>query len=158
VRKARGGDDDLVTQLSFVFHDDLSRDGTIAENALLARPEATADQLDDAVPLASVDEIVARLPDGVDIASARRHQAKLMGGERQRFRRRATARGQAECMPCPGKYLPIGTMRTLTPVQLVRAHTRCSGRHPAEVERPSRRLGRRRPLVRSMRRTACRVR
>lgn len=75
--------EDLMAQLSFVFQDVYLFDGTIAENILLARPDATAEQLDHAVRLARVDELLERLPDGLDTRVGE-GGVGLSGGERQR--------------------------------------------------------------------------
>ena len=75
--------EDLMAQLSFVFQDVYLFDGTVGDNILLARPDATPDQLRDAVRQARVDEILARLPAGLDTRVGE-GGAALSGGERQR--------------------------------------------------------------------------
>ena len=53
-------------------------------NLLLARPEATEDELWDALRRARLDELVASLPDGLDTVVGERGY-RLSGGERQRL-------------------------------------------------------------------------
>ncbi|ONM49028.1 ABC transporter ATP-binding protein [Nocardia donostiensis] len=68
----------LVTQDGHLFHD------TIRANLLLARPEATEEQLWDALRRARLRELVASLPDGLDTVVGERGY-RLSGGERQRL-------------------------------------------------------------------------
>ncbi|GAA3667048.1 ABC transporter ATP-binding protein [Microbacterium marinilacus] len=73
----------LMGQLSFVFQDVYLFSGTIRENIMMARPDATEEQLHTAVRLARVTEITDRLPLGLDTAVGEGGNA-LSGGERQR--------------------------------------------------------------------------
>ncbi|GAB3618492.1 ABC transporter ATP-binding protein [Okibacterium endophyticum] len=73
----------LMSQLSFVFQDVYLFAGTIRENIVMARPDATEEQLDDAIRLARVGEIADRLPQGLDTPVGEGGSA-LSGGERQR--------------------------------------------------------------------------
>ncbi|MEV0334147.1 ABC transporter ATP-binding protein [Nocardia sp. NPDC050717] len=68
----------LVTQDGHLFHD------TIRANLLLARPEATEDELWDALERARLRELVASLSDGLDTVVGERGY-RLSGGERQRL-------------------------------------------------------------------------
>ncbi|GEL17515.1 ABC transporter ATP-binding protein [Pseudonocardia asaccharolytica DSM 44247 = NBRC 16224] len=68
----------MVTQDGHLFHD------TIRANLLLARPEATADELWEALRRARLDALVADLPDGLDTVVGERGY-RLSGGERQRL-------------------------------------------------------------------------
>ena len=68
----------MVTQDGHLFHD------TIAANLRLARPEATEEELWDALRRARLDELVAALPDGLDTVVGERGY-RLSGGERQRL-------------------------------------------------------------------------
>jgi ATP-binding cassette subfamily C protein len=68
----------LVTQDGHLFHD------TIRANLLLARPEATEDELWDALERARLRELVASLPDGLETVVGERGY-RLSGGERQRL-------------------------------------------------------------------------
>ncbi|MFC4123871.1 ABC transporter ATP-binding protein [Nocardia rhizosphaerae] len=68
----------LVTQDGHLFHD------TIRANLLLARPEATEDELWDALQRARLGELVSSLADGLDTVVGERGY-RLSGGERQRL-------------------------------------------------------------------------
>ncbi|MGV9543423.1 ABC transporter ATP-binding protein [Nocardia beijingensis] len=68
----------LVTQDGHLFHD------TIRANLLLARPEATEDELWDALQRARLRDLVASLPDGLATVVGERGY-RLSGGERQRL-------------------------------------------------------------------------
>jgi ATP-binding cassette subfamily C protein len=68
----------LVTQDGHLFHD------TIRANLLLARPEATEDDLWDALQRARLRDLVTALPDGLDTVVGERGY-RLSGGERQRL-------------------------------------------------------------------------
>ncbi|MBF6328849.1 ABC transporter ATP-binding protein [Nocardia transvalensis] len=68
----------LVTQDGHLFHD------TIRANLLLARPEATDDELWDALRRARLRDLVSSLPDGLDTMVGERGY-RLSGGERQRL-------------------------------------------------------------------------
>jgi ATP-binding cassette subfamily B protein len=67
----------LVAQDTYLFND------TLAGNIRLARPDATAAELLAAVEKASLAELVASLPDGLDTIVGERG-AQLSGGQRQR--------------------------------------------------------------------------
>ncbi|MEU8813736.1 ABC transporter ATP-binding protein [Actinoplanes sp. NPDC048796] len=73
----------LVPQESVLFN------ASLRENLMLARPGATAAELAAATSAAALDELVARLPDGLDTTVGERGY-QLSGGERQRL---AVARG-----------------------------------------------------------------
>ncbi|GAA5050795.1 ABC transporter ATP-binding protein [Nocardia callitridis] len=73
----------LLNQLSLVFQNVYLFDRSVAENITIGRPEATEAEFDRAVAAARVDEIAARLPDGVDSPVGEGGSA-LSGGERQR--------------------------------------------------------------------------
>lgn len=68
----------LVTQDGHLFHE------TVRANLLLARPDASEADLWDAVRRARLDQVVAGLPDGLDIVVGERGY-RLSGGERQRL-------------------------------------------------------------------------
>lgn len=74
---------DLMAQVSIVFQDVYLFDGTIESNILVAKPQATPDEVASVVRLARVDEIVERLPDGMQSRVGEGGVA-LSGGERQR--------------------------------------------------------------------------
>ena len=68
----------VVTQDAHMFHD------TIRANLLYARPEATEEQLVDALKAAQVWDLVSSLPEGLDtLVGDRGH--RLSGGEKQRL-------------------------------------------------------------------------
>ncbi|MFC6084368.1 ABC transporter ATP-binding protein [Sphaerisporangium aureirubrum] len=68
----------MVTQDGHLFHE------SVRDNLLLARPEATDDDIWDALSRARLDELVASLPDGLDTIVGERGY-RLSGGERQRL-------------------------------------------------------------------------
>ncbi|MFD5837289.1 ABC transporter ATP-binding protein [Streptomyces collinus] len=68
----------MVTQDGHLFHD------TVRANLLLARPEATEEELWDALRRARLDDLVRSLPDGPDTVVGERGY-RLSGGERQRM-------------------------------------------------------------------------
>ncbi|MFD1932164.1 ABC transporter ATP-binding protein [Nonomuraea mangrovi] len=68
----------MVTQDGHLFHD------SIRANLLLARPEATEDEIWDALRRARLAELIESLPDGLDTVVGERGY-RLSGGERQRL-------------------------------------------------------------------------
>ena len=68
----------LVTQDGHLFHE------SVRENLLLAKENATEDELWEALRRARLDELVASLPDGLDTVVGERGY-RLSGGERQRL-------------------------------------------------------------------------
>jgi ABC-type multidrug transport system fused ATPase/permease subunit len=68
----------VVTQDGHLFHD------TIRANVAYARPDATDDEIDDALRRARLAELIASLPDGLDTVVGERGY-RLSGGERQRL-------------------------------------------------------------------------
>jgi ABC-type multidrug transport system fused ATPase/permease subunit len=70
-------------QLGLVLQDEFLFAGTIRENLLFARPEATDDQVHEAARLAHVLEFTDRFPEGLDTLIGERG-VKLSGGQRQR--------------------------------------------------------------------------
>jgi ATP-binding cassette, subfamily B, bacterial len=67
----------LVSQDVFLFH------GTVKENILYGRPEATDDEVETAAKLAEAHDFVVALPGGYDTIVGERGQ-RLSGGQRQR--------------------------------------------------------------------------
>jgi ATP-binding cassette subfamily C protein len=67
-----------VPQETFLFHD------TIRSNLLWARPEATTEEIYDALRMAAADSFVSGLPQGLDTVVGERG-IRLSGGERQRL-------------------------------------------------------------------------
>lgn len=68
----------MVTQDGHLFHD------TVRGNLTLARPDATDEQLWDAIERARLGEVMRALPDGLDTVVGERGY-RLSGGERQRM-------------------------------------------------------------------------
>ena len=68
----------MVTQDGHLFHE------TIRANLMLPRPEATDDELWEALRRARLDGLIAALPDGLDTVVGERGY-RLSGGERQRL-------------------------------------------------------------------------
>lgn len=71
-------------QLGVVLQDDFLFEGTIRENILFPRPEATEEQIQQAVKAAHVQEFTDRFEDGLDTVIGERG-VKLSGGQRQRI-------------------------------------------------------------------------
>jgi subfamily B ATP-binding cassette protein MsbA len=71
-------------QLGVVLQDDFLFEGTIRENILFPRPDASAERLQQAVEAAYVDEFSDRFDDGLDTLIGERG-VKLSGGQRQRI-------------------------------------------------------------------------
>ena len=70
--------------LGVVLQDDFLFEGSIRENILFPRPEATEEELQKAVRTAYVDEFTDRFEDGLDTLIGERG-IKLSGGQRQRI-------------------------------------------------------------------------
>ncbi|MGB5428236.1 ABC transporter ATP-binding protein [Eudoraea sp.] len=70
--------------LGVVLQDDFLFEGTIRENILFPRPDASEEQLLEAVKAAYVDEFTDRFEDGLDTLIGERG-IKLSGGQRQRI-------------------------------------------------------------------------
>ncbi len=68
----------MVTQDGHLFHE------SVRSNLTLARPEASEDEIWDALRRARLDDLVAALPDGLDTVVGERGY-RLSGGERQRL-------------------------------------------------------------------------
>lgn len=74
---------DLFRNISFVFQDVYLFNDSLRNNILMARPDASEEELEQAAELAGVSEIVRRLPEGWDSLCGEGGRA-LSGGERQR--------------------------------------------------------------------------
>ncbi|NVK49634.1 MAG: ABC transporter ATP-binding protein [Cyclobacteriaceae bacterium] len=72
------------SRLGVVLQDDFLFEGTIRENILFPRPEASEGQLNAAVKAAHVSEFTDRFEDGLDTLIGERG-VKLSGGQRQRI-------------------------------------------------------------------------
>ncbi|WP_431981731.1 ABC transporter ATP-binding protein [Streptomyces qinglanensis] len=75
---------DLRGTIGYVEQDSSALHGTVRENLTLGRHDATAAQIAEALSLARLETVVARLPHGVDTRIGHRG-AHLSGGERQRL-------------------------------------------------------------------------
>jgi len=75
--------DSYRSRLGVVLQDDFLYEGTIRENILFAKPEATEAEILDAVEAAHVKEFTDRFDDGLDTLIGERG-VKLSGGQRQR--------------------------------------------------------------------------
>ncbi|MEP2025372.1 MAG: ABC transporter ATP-binding protein [Reichenbachiella sp.] len=71
-------------QLGVVLQDDFLFEGTIRQNILFPRPEASEEQIQQAVKAAHVQEFTDRFEDGLDTLIGERG-VKLSGGQRQRI-------------------------------------------------------------------------
>jgi len=76
--------DTFRSQLGVVLQDSFLFDGTIRENILFSKPEATEEQFLFACRTARVDEFAERFPDAYDTIVGERG-VKLSGGQRQRL-------------------------------------------------------------------------
>jgi ATP-binding cassette subfamily B protein len=76
--------DELQQQLGFVTQDTQLFAGTIRENLLFTKPEATQEQLDFALSQASCENMLARSEHGIDTVIGEGGM-KLSGGEKQRL-------------------------------------------------------------------------
>ncbi|MFE6509480.1 ABC transporter ATP-binding protein [Nocardioides sp. NPDC057767] len=77
------GTEALMRRVSIVFQDVYLFEGTLRDNVMMSRPDATEEELREAARLARVDDIVERLPHGwqTRIGEA---GSTLSGGEKQR--------------------------------------------------------------------------
>ena len=69
--------------ISMVFQDNFLFSGTIRENILMGKPDATEEELNIAVESAHLQEMIEELPDGLDTYLGERGTT-LSGGQRQR--------------------------------------------------------------------------
>ena len=76
--------DSYRSQLGVVLQDDFLFEGTIRENILFPRPDATSEKLTEAVKAAHVNEFTDRFEKGLDTVIGERG-VKLSGGQRQRI-------------------------------------------------------------------------
>lgn len=75
--------DDYRSRLGVVLQDDFLYEGTIRENILFSKPDATEEEVLQAVQAAHVNEFTDRFDDGLDTLIGERG-VKLSGGQRQR--------------------------------------------------------------------------
>lgn len=74
---------ELMGMISTVFQDPYLFDDTITANVRLAKPEATVEQISAAIAAAELEEVAARLPEGLETRVGEGGHL-LSGGERQR--------------------------------------------------------------------------
>ncbi|MEG0858493.1 MAG: ABC transporter ATP-binding protein [Pseudomonas sp.] len=74
----------LASQISQIFQDTYLFQGSIADNIRIGKPDASDAQVLEAARQAGVDEIIERLPQGLDTPVGE-GGARLSGGERQRI-------------------------------------------------------------------------
>jgi len=74
----------LRQQISIVLQDVFLFHGTVRENILFGRPDATEQEMIEAAKIANAHEFIARLPDGYDALIGERG-VKLSGGQKQRL-------------------------------------------------------------------------
>jgi subfamily B ATP-binding cassette protein MsbA len=75
--------DSYRDRLGVVLQEEFLFEGTVRENIVLARPDASAEDFQEAVTAAHVDEFADRLENGLDTLIGERG-VKLSGGQRQR--------------------------------------------------------------------------
>lgn len=78
------GKKELMDTVSYVFQDSKLLKRSIAENLRIAKPDATEEELFAALKAAQCDDIIARLPKGMDTVLGS-EGTYLSGGERQRI-------------------------------------------------------------------------
>jgi ATP-binding cassette subfamily B protein len=87
----------LRSSVIFVPQEPVLFDVTLRENLLYGNPQATEDELDEVTKLAQLENLITRLPKGLDESLGPRGN-RLSGGERQRV---ALARARASAnWPC----------------------------------------------------------
>ena len=73
----------LRKNISMVFQDNFLFSGTIRENIMMGNPDATEEELNQAIESAHLQEMIKELPDGLDSMLGERGLT-LSGGQRQR--------------------------------------------------------------------------
>ncbi len=73
----------LRDNISFVFQDNFLFSGSIRENILMGKPNATEDEINTVIKMAHLDEFLSTLENGIDTYVGERG-ASLSGGQRQR--------------------------------------------------------------------------
>lgn len=76
--------DQLRRSLGIVPQDCVLFNDSLRNNILYARPQATAEELDEVIRMAHLDELIGRHPQGMDVVVGERG-LKLSGGEKQRI-------------------------------------------------------------------------
>lgn len=75
---------ELMKNISFVFQDSKLFNGTLLENIRVGNPEATLEEIDEAVKVAQCQSIIDKLPNGINSIYGSKG-IFLSGGERQRI-------------------------------------------------------------------------
>lgn len=73
----------LRQNISMVFQDNFLYSGTIKENIMMGNPEATTEELMDAIKSAHLQDLISELPEGLETELGERGMT-LSGGQRQR--------------------------------------------------------------------------
>ena len=73
----------LRGSISMVFQDNFLYSGTIKENILMGKPNASSEELEKAIEYAHLNEMIEKLPEGLDTIIGERGLT-LSGGQRQR--------------------------------------------------------------------------
>lgn len=89
------GSTGMTATISRIFQESWMFSGTVADNIRLGRSDASDDDLADAVRLSGLEEMIARLSDGLD-TQVGEGGSRLSGGERQRV---AIARALLKAAP-----------------------------------------------------------
>ncbi|GAB3108914.1 ABC transporter ATP-binding protein [Streptomyces calidiresistens] len=76
--------DELRARVGYVQQDSAAMRGTIRENLVYARPDATREEVTEAVAMAGLEELIERLPRGLDTELGDQGVG-LSGGQRQRL-------------------------------------------------------------------------
>ena len=74
---------ELRNNISFVFQDNFLFTGTIRENIMLAKPDATEEELMQALKASHLEDVISALPNGLETILGERGLT-LSGGQRQR--------------------------------------------------------------------------
>lgn len=74
----------LRNNISFVFQDNFLFTGTIKENILISKPDASEEELNFVIEASHLDEVINSLPDGLNTLLGERGLT-LSGGQRQRI-------------------------------------------------------------------------
>jgi ABC-type multidrug transport system fused ATPase/permease subunit len=107
--------DDVRQLISLVSQDTYLFNATVRENLLIARPDATEDDLTQAARQAQIHDFIQSLPEGYDTWIGERG-LRLSGGERQRL---AIARALLKDAPLLILDEPTANLDTLTERQLL---------------------------------------